>query len=312
MQAVAEPATAAEVATARATDQRATRLLLDALVGLGILELADERYAIVPTLRAALQEGPQSILPMLRHRSDLWKAWSKLSEVVRTGVPALDPYERDERPDGQVQRFIAAMDVAARKSAPGTVAALDQTGATNLLDIGGGPGTYAAAFCKAWPQLRVVILDLPRVCEIARQNLAGTEHQDRVGFVAGEARTVEDEPVLAQSGGAGFDLVFGSNLIHSMDPDQVQVLLGRMASWTKPGGRVVVKDFFLDDPRTAPASAALFAINMLVNTPGGRSYTWSEVERWLAAAAPGSAERIELPGGTSGMVVHRLASRGAS
>jgi hypothetical protein len=114
--------------------------------------------------------------------------------------------------------------------------------------------------------------------------------------------------VLAASGGDGYEVVFTSNLIHSMDEEQVRVLLARMLAWTRPCGRVVVKDFLLNDEKTEPAQGVVFAINMLVNTHGGRSYSFGEVEDWLTAAArdggiTGSMERVHLPESNSGMVV---------
>ncbi len=283
--AVGDGASATAVAEACATDLRATERLLDALTAMEVLIKQDGDYAVAPELRAGLLPGEQCIVPSLLHRATLWRSWSRLTDVVRSGEPAVEPYEDDERPDEQVRSFIGAMAVGARMHAPAIVAALDLGKVRTVLDLGGGPGTFAAEFCRAKPELRAVILDLPRVCEIARANLLQTDFADRVSFVPGEVRTVDSEPVMAASGGGGFDLVFMSSLIHSMSPAQIAVVFERAIGWTAPGGRVVVRDFFLDESRTRPARAAIFAINMLVNTPGGNSYTWSECERWLTEAA---------------------------
>jgi len=306
--ALAEPKTAEEVAAACGTDARATRIVLDALVALGVASLAADRYAIAAGLQDALGDGPTSVVPILRHNAHLWRSWSRLSDVVRDGKPRVDPYEDDQRPDEHVQAFIGAMAVVARAAAPATAAALDLAGVRSLLDVGGGPASYARALCDAASALRVTILDLPRVCDIARGGLSGTGYETRIGFVPGEARSVDDSEVMAASGGGGFDIVFASNLIHSMAPEQVRELLKRMVGWVKPAGRVVVKDFFVDDTRTSPGDNAIFAVNMLVNTPGGRSYGWAEVESWLADARAGEATRIELRDGRSGIIDYRLAA----
>jgi len=308
---LAAPATVESIAAKVQTNPRATLRLLDALSALGVLDKHDETYEIAPGLKPALLPGPNCILPSFQHRAVLWGSWSKLNDVVRTGLPAVEPYEDDERPDADVQSFIGAMAVGARNTAPATVAALDMSGVQTVLDIGGGPGVYAMVFCKAAPRAAVTILDLPRVCEIARANLAGTAYAGRVGFVAGEVRSVDSGAVLESSGGEGFDLVFMSSLIHSMGPGQIAELFMRALGWTCPGGCVVVKDLFLDDARTSPARAAVFSINMLVNTPEGASYTWRECEEMLVAAASttgiacATPERIVLGDGVNGMLLLR-------
>jgi predicted O-methyltransferase YrrM len=308
---LAAPATVESIAAKVQTNPRATLRLLDALSALDVLDKHDETYEIAPGLRAALLPGPACILPSFQHRAVLWGSWSKLNDVVRTGLPAVEPYEDDERPDADVRSFIGAMAVGAHKTAPATVAALDLSGVRTVLDIGGGPGVYAMEFCKAAPGAAVTILDLPRVCEIARANLAGTGYSGRVGFVAGEVSSVDSQAVIEASGGKGFDLVFMSSLIHSMGPGQIAELVKRALGWTCPGGCVVVKDLFLDDSRTSPARAAVFSINMLVNTPEGASYTWNECQEMLAEAASttgiacAAPERIVLGDGVNGMLLLR-------
>ncbi|HES57824.1 MAG TPA: methyltransferase domain-containing protein [Firmicutes bacterium] len=304
---LAQPAQGAELARRLELDERATVLLLDALTALGVLEKSSGSYGIAPGLRNALLPGEDCILPSLRHRAVLWHRWSALTEVVTSGTSTEELYEKDQRPLEEVRSFIAAMAVSGRPSAGQAAAALDLVGVESLLDIGGGPGVYAREFLGTMPGLRVTILDLPRVCDIARENLSGTDYADRVEFAEGEALTIGDDMVLAHSPG-GYGMVLASNLIHSMEEERVRELLRRAVRWCAPGGSVVIKDFFLDDTRTSPASAALFSINMLVNN-AGRSYAWSEVERWLGEALDGCGvgggklQRIELPDGRSGMVV---------
>jgi len=308
--ALADDASADEVAAARGTDPRATSVLLNALVALELVTVNQQGYRIAEPLREALLPGPRCIVPGFQHRATLWYSWTKLAEVVRTGQPTVDPYERDERPDEQVQSFIGAMAVGARMSAPAAVAALEIDAPAHVLDIGGGPGVYAEEFCRAHPGVQVTILDLPRVCEIARQRLASTEHAECISFITGEVRSVDRTAALSPTDGTGYDLVFSSNLIHSMDEEQVQILFARQVGWCRAGGRVAVKDFLMADDLTEPARGALFAVNMLVNTPGGRTYRWTEVEQWLRDAPAGvggrkvtGTTRISLPDNMSGIVV---------
>jgi len=87
-----------------------------------------------------------------------------------------------------------------------------------------------------------------------------------------------------------------------LGPDGNQDLLKRAAKALVPGGRVVVQDFILEPDRTKPRQAVLFAINMLVGTEAGSTYTETEYAEWLEAAGLGAVQRIRLPGPADLMV----------
>ena len=91
-----------------------------------------------------------------------------------------------------------------------------------------------------------------------------------------------------------FDLVFVSQVLHAESPESNRDLFERIGTLLGPGGRVVVHEFFVDPDRTTPAEAALFAVNMLAMTPGGRTYTLDEVGAWArdAGLTPAGHERI--------------------
>lgn len=308
--ALKQPSKAKRVAAKLKADKAATTRLLDALVGMGILEKSGNKYGLEASVRELLLPGPECVVPMLMHRATLWENWSDLTEIVKFGQADLDPEWQEERPLEEVQSFIGAMAVVGRLSAIQTANALDLSDAGTLLDIGGGPGEYAAHFVEKYPGLEVTILDLPRVCKIAKANLAGSPVADKISFIKGNALNVDVE-LLSQNYGVGFDVVFMSNLIHSLGPDDVQLLFAKCASWVKPGGKIVVKDFFLDDTRTSPPKAAVFGINMLACTPSGQCYTWTEIEAWLGVKVElrgiqPKMSRIQLEDGIDGLVIAEI------
>lgn len=293
---LADSNTASDVSMALGTDLRATERLMDALVALEVLQKENSQYHIAHELKTALSPGPESILPSLRHRMHLWNSWSRLTTKVREGQDVSLPYdyEQGERPAEQVADFIGAMEVAARNQAGPTTDALKLDGVATLLDIGGGPAVYAEQFVRANPELNVWVLDLEEVCTLAANRLEGNPLKERINFISGEARSVAEEKVLAPVENMGYEVVFMSNLIHSMSPEQILLLFRRSLGWLAPGGRLVLKDFLLDESRTQPNGAAVFAINMLVNTPGGNSYTWGECRQWLSKAAAQLGREIDV------------------
>ena len=308
--ALKQPTAALQVAKTLQTDRAATTRLLDALVGMEILEKAGNKYCLASSLRALLLPGPQCVMPLLLHRATLWGRWSNLQDIVKSGQLGTDPGGQAERPLGELENFIGAMKVVGEPSAIQTAKALDLGQAETLLDIGGGPGVYAAQFAEQNPGLEVTILDLPRVCKIAKNNLAGSAVASRISFIEGNAITMDVEQI-ADAYGLGFDVVFLSNLIHGMGPEDVQLLFGKCAKWVKPGGKIVVKDFLLDDTRSSPPRATIFGINMLVCTPAGQCYTWSEIETWLGALVElggmkPKMSRIELANSNDCLVIAEI------
>ena len=114
--------------------------------------------------------GDDSILPMLLHMAHVWKSWSDLTEIVRGGeiLYGAGNHTWSE----EIEAFIGAMDVIALKMADTVVADLaDLTQFQRLLDLGGGPGTYTAAFLSRYPRMTATLFDRPQVVDLARKRL---------------------------------------------------------------------------------------------------------------------------------------------
>ncbi len=280
-------ATAAVVAKRCGTDPRATAVLLNALVALGVVESEDGRYRNGPAAARFLAAGsPDDARIALRHNLSLWETWSTLTDVVRRGhaVPRL-PRDRD---DDWTVPFIAAMHRNASARAPMVVEAVGAASVKRMLDVGGGSAIYSIAFAKANPKLEAVVLDLPTVLPIAESHIGEAGLEKRVTTRAGDL-TRDDL-------GEGYDLVLISAVCHMLGPEANRGLLARAARALVPGGRLVVQDFILEPDRTAPRHAALFAINMLVGTEAGSTYTEAEYTGWMATAGLADVRRVRLAG----------------
>jgi 2-polyprenyl-3-methyl-5-hydroxy-6-metoxy-1,4-benzoquinol methylase len=165
-----------------------------------------------------------------------------------------------------------------------------------MLDVGGGSGAYSIAFASAKRNLEVDLLDLAEVIPIAQS------HIDSAGL-AGRIRTRSGD-LRADKFGEGYDLVLVSAICHMLGADENKGLLRRCFEALAPKGRVVIQDFILEPDRTAPKSAALFALNMLVGTQAGSTYTEGEYTSWLREAGFQDVRHVRLPG-PSGLMVGR-------
>ncbi len=262
---LAAPKTAADLARGLNTDARATEILLDALAALGLIRKTGATYRNTPLARRFLMKAsPLYQGDMIRHADHLWKSWSGLDEVVRIGLP-----NRTGSRDYGV--FIRAMHNNAAMRAREIIGALDLRGVKTVLDLGGGPGTYSRELAKK--KVSVTLFDLPEAIEIAKE-LGGDAGAGNIRFIGGDFH-VDDI-------GTGYDLVFISQVFHSLSPEDAAALLRKAGNALNPKGRIVIHEFALAENRASPLSGALFSINMLVNTESGRSYAPGEMKSWLA------------------------------
>jgi 2-polyprenyl-3-methyl-5-hydroxy-6-metoxy-1,4-benzoquinol methylase len=261
------PKTALVLAKKTKTDPRATEILLDAVTALGLLKKTGSKYLNTALAKTFLvQESPWYQGDMLRHSDHLWKNWSNLDEVVRTGLP-----KRAEGRDYEV--FIRAMHNNAILRAPVVINAIDLKGVIRALDLGGGPGTYSMELARR--KVSVTLFDMPEAIAVAKQIIAKSKIKT-IYPMAGDFHTDDI--------GTGYDLVFISQILHSLSPDESLALLKKVFAALNPEGKVAIQEFTLGEDRAHPAQGALFSINMLVNTAGGRCYTPKEMQAWLTKA----------------------------
>jgi len=282
--------TSAELAGRAATDPRATDRLLNALCALELLVKRDGRFWNTPESRRYLDDGSPEYAAGLGHTAGMWHMWSGLTDAVREGKPALRAAIND-RGDAWLKPFIAAMHYRAAQQAPRVARLIDLDGVDRVLDVGGGSGAFAMAFAEKKPGLIAVIFDLPNVLPLTREYIAAAELTSCVTTAVGDY-LVDPLPT-------GFDLVFLSAVIHSNSAAQNAALIRSCAAALNPGGRVAVVDWVMDDDRVAPAGGAFFALNMLVATDHGDTFTEAEIRGWMAGAGLAPGPRIETGSGAT-------------
>ncbi len=281
--ALGEGARAGEAAARIGADARATEMLLNALVALGALTKRDGVFR--NTSAAAEHFAGDARLPLM-HNVNLWTRWSYLTECVRQGT-AVDLVDLEQRDGEWIAAFIAAMQRNSIESAPVVAAAVDTSKMRRMLDVGGGSGAYSIAFAQANPNLQAVIFDLKPVLSITQG------HIERAGL-AGRVSTQEGN-LHTDAFGENFDMVFISSICHMLAPEANIEMFRKAFAALNRGGLVVMRDFILEDDKTAPRHAAVFALNMLVGTRDGSSYSQAEYRGWLEQAGFGGVRYVELP-----------------
>lgn len=259
--------TAAALSKIIGTDGRATELLLNSLAAIGLLEKRGGNYRNAGVASRYLVKGKADYQgDILMHNDVLWDNWSGLDEVVKTGRPYRKAHDHES--------FILGMHNLALQKVKGVMKNLDLKGMKKVLDLGGGPGTYSLAFAKK--KMDVTLLDFPDTLRISKRVITSAGMEKDIRLLPGD--------FMKDKLGSGYDMIFISQIFHAYGPDECTALLRKCRASLQKGGRVVVQEFYLDESRTSPLQGAVFAINMLVNTPHGRTYTPNEMSAWMKRA----------------------------
>jgi len=275
-----QPRSAVEAAAWLQADARAAGIFLNGLAALGLLVKEVDYFHNSQIASRYLVQGKDDYRgAILKHLEHTWeRGWNDLRHTVLTGHPqAIEPEAwadtQPRRDQEEVQAFIWGMHAVARDLAPQVALKLPLSGVRRLLDLGGGPATYAIAFAQANPDLRATVFDLPGPSEIARENIAKHGLSSRIDVLAGN--------FLQDDLGSSYDFIWISQILHTHAPQQCRLIIRKAAAALVPGGRLAIQDFFLNPDGCTPPGAAMFGVHMLAVTPQGRAYTYGEVKEWV-------------------------------
>ena len=285
------PLTAAELARIIDVDPRGLEMLLNALTAMVLLEKQGEGFsATVSSTEYLSKKSPAYAGHIIMHHHNLMSGWTKLDQAVRLGVPVRKRSSHDTS-DAERESFLMGMFNLASQLAPQIAVEIDLSGRRRLLDLAGGPGTYAIHFCRKNPELSAVIYDLPTTRPFAEQTVERFDLSGRIAFRPGN---IIDDPI-----GSDFDVVWISHLLHSEGPETCAAIIAKATAALSEGGLLLIQEFILEDSRTAPLQPALFSLNMLIGTPSGQAYSEGELCDMMARAGLRDLKRlpINLPNG---------------
>jgi precorrin-6B methylase 2 len=279
-----KPMTAQALASELCTDLRATNILLDALVAMEFLTKKGNDYSVPDDVAELMTEkSAKSVLPMVRHQANCLRRWAALAGVTQTGKPAeRTPSTRGEAADQA--DFIGAMHNFSGPIAAEVVGKLQPLKFDHMLDIGGASGTWTIAFLSAVPKAKATLFDLPPVVKMAERRIAEAGLSDRVNLVPGDFYA-DDLP-------EGADLAWLGAICHQNSREQNRGLFTKIHKALNDDGVVVIRDVVMDPSHTSPKGGALFAVNMLVNTEKGGTYTFDEYSLDLSEAGFGDVTLI--------------------
>ncbi len=277
--------TAADIARRVDGAARGVVRLLDALVAMELLEKQNETYANTSFGREFLaKDSPKYLGHIIMHHHHLVESWSQLDKAVIAGQPRRDRSSHSK--EEWRESFLMGMFNLAMGLAPQIVPALDVSDRKHLLDLGGGPGTYAIHFCINNERLRATVYDLPTTRPFAERTIQKFNLADRINFMDGNYL---EDPVEGR-----YDVAWLSHILHGEGPEDCRMIIQKTVDALEPGGMIIIHEFILNNSMDGPLFPALFSLNMLLGTDSGQSYSEAQLTEMLTAAGARDIKRIPI------------------
>ncbi len=289
----AGPKTAEEAAAATGASARGLRILMNALVGFEFLKKdAAGRYALTPESAAFLvSTKPAFRGGFFRHTSgQLIPKWLQLTEVVRTGRPA-GAVNQEGTGAAFFEQFVEdlfPMSIASAQLLADVLGLPQAKGPVSVLDLAAGSGVWGIGLAQKAPQVRVTAVDWPGVIPVTRRMAQRQGVADRFRFVEGD--------LMQADFGKGHQVATLGHILHSEGAERSRALLKKTFAALAPGGTIAIAEWIVNEERTGPPPALLFAVNMLVNTDQGDVFSLGEMSAWLREAGFGEPRLVEAPG----------------
>jgi len=281
-----------EVSRKTGASIRGLRAIMNALVGLELLKKSGDKYALTPESEAFLVSNKPGTLAgfFSMNRMRMMQQWMKLDEIVRTGRPA---EARNQEGPGteffsELVENIIPMSYGSAQALAEHLKLADATNQVRVLDLASGSGIWGIALAQKSPRVQVTAVDwvgmIPTTKRITQKFGVG----DRFKFIGGD--------LLNGNFGDGYDVATLGHILHSEGRDRSRKLLKKTANALKSGGTIAIGEWLVNDERTEPLNGLMFAVNMLVNTESGNTFSFNDIKRWLEEAGFKNARTLEAPG----------------
>lgn len=267
---------AEEIARRAGTDPRATRIVLDSLLALDLIEKRESCYYLVPTSEAFLVRGKPTYVGDFRHVAlALWEGLAHLKETLKSGKPC---GRMDTAGALQVwEKLVLGIIVVAEPAAKALCDILQigsQRKQLRVLDIAGGSSIFGMTILSRDACAEVTQLDWPNINAVAKRLNEERGLGGRIRFLDGDHRSTALESDY-------YDLVVASNFCRFESPRGNQELSTKAYTALRPGGCLVINDFVPNEERTAPTFALRFSVYTLTHTPEGECWTLAQYSQWL-------------------------------
>jgi len=285
--------TSEQVAQHTGASPRALRILMNALVGLDLLKKKRQgRYSLTPESAAFLlskKPGTHAgffgtIAPQLISR------WLRLSDIIREDRPVVAVNQETEGTEffSQLVENIIPMSYPPAQKLADHLKVAKAKNEIRVLDIAAGSGIWGIALAQKSPRLRVTAVDWGGMIPTTKRITQNFGVGDRFDYVEGD--------ILEANFGGDYDVSILGQILHSEGEDRSRQLLKKTCGALKAGGTIAIAEWLVNNKRTKPLPSLMFAVQMLVNTEKGDTFSFNEIKNWLEDAGFKEVRKLQAPG----------------
>ncbi len=282
-----------QLSQATGASVRGLRILLNALVALEFLA-KDVEQTYTLTLESAaflVSNKPSFCGGLFRHISrQMLPRWLDLTEVVRTGKPTTAINQESAGTDF-FQQFVNDIFPTSFPAAQVLAKVLDVANveqSLDVLDLAAGSGVWGITIAQQSPKIHVTAVDWAGVIPVTKKNAERFGLTDRYKCIEGD--------LLIAAFGTGYHLAILGHIIHSEGEVRSRQLLHKVFEALAPGGTIAIAEWLVNEARTGPINGTIFAVNMLVGTDEGDTFSFAEISSWLTEVGFVNIRTVEAPG----------------
>jgi ubiquinone/menaquinone biosynthesis C-methylase UbiE len=284
------PKTAAALAKTVGASERGLKMLMNGLASFEFLAKDADRYSLTPESATYLVSSKPSYFGAIFRNlcAHQLPGWLRLTDAVRTGQPVQDR-NQPSKAEEFFKELVPGLFTVNYAPAQALARALTfEHGKTlRVLDLAAGSGVWGIAAAQQHPTARVTAVDLEGVIPVTRKTVGRFGLENRFDFISGD--------VLKADLGAGYTVAIIGQLLHGLGAKDSQHLIRKVADALAPGGTIAIAEYLVKNDRTGPPFSLIFAVNMLVVTEKGDTFSFEEISGWLQEAGFQNARLLETP-----------------
>lgn len=279
-------ASAEEIAAAAGLDPRATRQLLRVLASSGYLVRNNDSFDLSDIPRQWLSDEGANLTAVLSSMTILEFKWLRqLRGFITSGQPLALHDELTDTEWGAYQRDMRAYAELTADEIVDAVELVDSP--RRMLDLGGSHGYQSVAFCRRYPSLTSIVIDLPEALVHAAPLLQSEGLGERILQRSGDVRD-------AELGVGEFDLVYSGNLLHHFDETTCRELFSRAAAALAPGGVLTIYDTVSAPEAPEDLDQITELEELIYSLISAGTWHIDDMERWLNEAGLDPLPAVEI------------------
>ena len=282
-----------EVSQETGASIRGLRAIMGALVGLELLKKdGRQRYSLTPESEAFLASNRPGALAgfFSLNVTQLVSKWLQLSDVVRSGRPAQTVNQEGQGTEffsGLVENIIP-MSYATAQTLADHLKLAKTKNEIRVLDLAAGSGIWGIVLAQNSRNVQVTAVDWAGMIPTTKRITRRFGVTDRFKFIEGDLQEADF--------GDGYDIATLGHILHSEGEERSRRLLKKTFAALGSGGIIAIAEWLVNDERTQPLPPVMFAVQMLVNTEKGDTFSLSEIKGWLREAGFKKARLLKAPG----------------